>query len=350
MQMSIQKSLFGKTSGSEVVDLYTLVNQHGLTAKIMTFGAILTELQVPDRGGKMGGVVLGFDNFEPYAKGHPFFGAIAGRYANRIAKGRFNLNGKEYKLAINNGPNHLHGGLKGFDKRVWKAEPLDTAQGPALRLICLSPDGDEGYPGNLRVTVTYALTDKNELRIDYAATTDKATPINLTNHSYFNLAGAGNVLDHELQISADNYTSVDEGLIPTGEIKSVKGTPLDFTKPKKIGQDIAGVPAYIKGYDHNFVLNNDGKSIAFCARASEPKSGRVMEVYTTEPAVQLYTGNNLNGSLTVMNGAKYDKHAGFCLETQHFPDSPNHPNFPSTVLRPSEKFQSTTIYRFSRLN
>jgi len=344
--MSIQKIIFGKTADGEVVDLYTLTNRKGMIAKIVTFGAILTELHVADRNGKMGDVVLGFDNFEQYAKGHPFFGAIAGRYANRIAKGKFTLDGKEYKLAINNGPNHLHGGLKGFDKKHWKAEPLETPDGPALRLTCVSSDGDEGYPGNLNVTVTYTLTEKNELRIDYTATTDKSTPVNITNHSYFNLAGERDVLDHEVTLDADNYTPVDEGLIPTGEIKSVNGTPLDFTKPKTIGRDIAEVPVYIKGYDHNFVLKSGGKGLAFCARVSEPTSGRIMEVYTTEPAVQLYTGNNLNGSLTGINGFKYEKYAGFCLETQHFPDSPNHPNFPSTLLRPGEKFQSTTIYLF----
>jgi aldose 1-epimerase len=344
--MSIHKNSFGKTADGETVDIYTLSNGAGLTAKIMTFGAIITELKTPDRDGKPGDIVLGFDNFEQYAKGHPFFGAIAGRYANRIAKGKFTLDGKEYQLPINNGPNSLHGGLKGFDKKVWKAEAIETAEGPSLRLSCFSADGEEGYPGNLNVTVTYTLTPKNELRIDYSATTDKATPINLTNHSYFNLAGSGTVLDHELMIDADHYTPVDETLIPSGEIKSVTGTPLDFTKTKKIGRDIAQTPAYISGYDHNFVLNNGGKSLALCARAIEPKTGRIMEIYTTEPGVQLYTGNNLNGSLTGMNGIKYEKYAGFCLETQHYPDSPNHSNFPSTVLRPGGKFQSTTVLKF----
>ncbi|MDB6037545.1 MAG: mro, partial [Verrucomicrobiales bacterium] len=341
--MSIQKSSFGKTAAGEVVDLFTLTNGRGLTVKITTFGGIVTELKTPDRNGMSGDIVLGFDNFEQYAKGHPFFGAIAGRYANRIAKGKFSLDGKEYHLPINNGPNSLHGGLKGFDKKIWKAEPLETAEGPLLRLSYFSADGEEGYPGNLNVMVTYTLTQKNELRIEYSATTDKATPINLTNHSYFNLAGSGNVLDHELMMDADHYTPVDETLIPSGEIKSVKGTPLDFTKAKTIGRDISQTPDYIKGYDHNFVLNNGGKSLTFCARASDPKSGRIMEIYTTEPGVQLYTGNNLNGSITGINGVKYEKHAGFCLETQHYPDSPNHPNFPTTILRPNEKFQSTTI-------
>jgi aldose 1-epimerase len=344
--MSIHKSSFGKTANGEAVDIYTLSNGAGLTAKIMTFGAIITELKTPDRNGTVGDIVLGFDNFEQYAKGHPFFGAIAGRYANRIAKGKFTLDGKEYHLPINNGPNSLHGGLIGFDKKVWKAELIESTEGPSLRLSCFSADGEEGYPGNLNVTVTYTLTQKNELRIDYGATTDKATPINLTNHSYFNLAGSGNVLDHELMLEADHYTPVDETLIPLGEIKSVKGTPLDFTKTKTIGRDIAQTPDYIKGYDHNFVLNNGGKSLALCAHVSDPKSGRIMEIYTTEPGVQLYTGNNLNGSITGINGVKYEKYAGFCLETQHYPDSPNHPNFPPTILRPGEKFQSTTIIKF----
>jgi len=346
--MSLEEKVFGRTPDGTSVKIYTLRNPHGVVVKVIEYGALVTELHAPDRAGKAGDVVLGFDNLDRYVKGHPFFGAIAGRVANRIASGRFTLDGKEYTLAKNNGPNHLHGGLKGFDKKVWKSKPLPaTDHEVGVELSCFSPDGEEGYPGNLEVTVTYTLTDKSELRIDYRAKTDKATPVNLTNHSYFNLAGSGDVLGHELWLAAEQYTPTDEGLIPTGEIKSVKGTPLDFTKPTAMGARIDQTGLKPAGYDHNFVLSSGGKSLALAARVYEPKSGRVMEVLTTEPGVQLYTANGLDGSITGVGGVTYPRHGGFCLETQHFPDSINKPNFPSVVLRPGETFKSATVYKFS---
>jgi aldose 1-epimerase len=349
MKPSIQKTVFGKTKDGAAVDLFTLTNANGMKAKIMTYGAILTELHVPDRQGKLNDVVLGFDDLESYLKGHPHFGATTGRVANRVAKGKFTLDGKEYTLAVNNGPNSLHGGLKGFDKVVWKAEPKEASDAVAVQLTYVSPDGEEGYPGNLTTIVTYALTNQNELRIDYKATTDKATPVNLTNHSYFNLAGpwSGDILSHELMLEADEYTPADDTLIPTGEIRSVKGTPLDFTKPATIGSRIAQVADKTGGYDHNFVLRGKGKSLALAARAYEPKTGRVMEMYTTEPGVQLYTGNFLDGKLKGKGGVVYQKHEAFCLEAQHFPDSVNHPEFPSVILRPGETYKQTTVYKFS---
>lgn len=343
--MSISKSNFGTANNGQSVDLFVLTNTNGLVAKVTTYGAILTELHVPDRAGKLADVVLGFDNLAQYLGKHPHFGATTGRFANRIAKGKFTLDGKQYTLATNNGPNHLHGGPKAIDKAVWKGTPNESAAGPALALTYLSPDGEENYPGNLKIKVTYTLTNKNELRIDYEATTDKATPINLTNHSYFNLAGAGSgdILGHVLQLNADRYTPVDETLIPTGEIAAVKGTPLDFTKSTTIGARIAQVKG---GYDHNFVLNSSDGSLALAATVRDAKSGRVMEVLTTQPGVQLYTANFLDGSLSGIGGV-YPKHAGFCLETQHFPDSVNRPNFPSTILRPGETFRETTVHRFT---
>jgi aldose 1-epimerase len=343
----VEKTSWGRLDDGTPIELYTLTNEKGVVAKITTYGAILTELWVPDRNGKLNNVVLGFDNLDQYVKGNPFFGATTGRVANRIAKGRFTLDGKEYRLAVNNGPNHLHGGIKGFDKRVWKAEPVTVKDGVAVKFTYLSPDGEEGYPGNLKVAVLYTLTDDNELRIDYSASTDKATPINLTNHSYFNLAGTGSVLDHVLMINADHYTAADATLIPTGEIVPVKGTPLDFTKPMPIGARVAEVMSFAKGYDHNFVLKGGGKKLSLCARVHEPKSGRVMEVRTTEPGVQLYTANHLDGTLKGVDGVVYAQHSGFCLETQHFPDSINKPNFPSVVLRPGQTFKSSTVHKFS---
>jgi aldose 1-epimerase len=344
MNPSAQKSSFGKLADGTPVDLYTLANAHGLVAKVTNFGAIITELHVPDRAGKLGDIVLGFDNLDQYLKGHPCFGCTVGRVANRIAKGRFTLDGKTYVLAINNGPNHLHGGLKGFDKVVWKAEPQ---AGAAVKFTRISPDGEEGYPGALAVSVTMTLTDANEFRIDYTATTDRTTPVNLTNHSYFNLAGEGDVLGHELMIAADHFTPSDSTLIPTGEIKPVKGTPMDFTKPRPIGSRFSQLRTNPVGYDHNFVLNSGGKSLALAARVYEPKSGRVMEVHTTEPGVQLYTANFLNGSLTGKRGVVYRQHTGFCLETQHFPDSVNQPKFPSIILRPDQTYHQTTTHKFS---
>jgi aldose 1-epimerase len=288
--------------------------------------------------------VLGFDTLGPYLKGHPHFGCTAGRVANRIAKGTFVLDGKTYHLAINNGPNHLHGGLKGFDKAVWKAEPQPAA---AVKFSYTSPDGEEGYPGSLQTTVTMTLTDANELRIDYSAVTDKPTLVNLTNHSYFNLAGTGDILRHELTINADAVTAVDDTLIPTGEIRPVAGTPLDFRTPQTIGSRFSQLETTPVGYDDNYVLNWGGKALAFAARVFEPKSGRVMEVFTTQPGVQLYTANWLDGSLIGKGGVAYRQHAALCLETQHFPDSVNHPNFPSVVLRPGETYRQTTVHKFS---
>jgi aldose 1-epimerase len=346
MATKITQSKFGNLPDGTAVEQYTLSNSAGITCKITNYGGIITELHVPDKNGRLADVVLGFDKFERYLQGHPYFGAIVGRYANRIAKGKFTLDGKTYSLAINNGPNHLHGGLKGFDKVVWQGVPLDSKDGATLKLSYTSPDGEENYPGTLKTEVTYTLTDKNELRIDYRAVTDKATPINLTNHSYFNLAGSGSVLDHELKLAAKNFTPTDDTLIPTGEIKSVRGTPFDFTEAKTIGRDIAQLFAQPhRGYDHNFVLDNQGK-MALAARVFEPKSGRVMEVLTDQPGVQLYTANFL-ADTQGKGGNQYGKYGAFCLETQHFPDSVNHPNFPSAILRPGAEYRTTTIFRFS---
>lgn len=348
MAAGITKTGFGKTADGAAVDLYTLTNTHGLTAKIMTYGALLTELHVPDKTGKLGNVVLGFDNLKQYLDGHPYFGCTVGRYANRIAKGKFTLDGKTYTLAVNNGPNSLHGGLKGFDKVVWTAEPSDTPAGPGVKFTYVSADGEEGYPGKLAVTVIYTLTNRDELKIEYAASAEKATPVNLTNHSYFNLAGPGkgDILGHVLSLTADKYTPVDDTLIPTGKIEPVSGTPLDFTKPTAIGARIDQLKGEPGGYDHNFVINGGGGALAPTATVTEPTTGRVMEILTTQPGVQLYTGNFLDGKLTG-NGGVYKKHYGFCLETQHFPDSPNHPNFPSTILKPGETYRQVTVHRFS---
>ena len=344
--MSVVKERFGQMPDGRQVDLYTLTNAKSLKAKVMNFGAILVAMEVPDKNGNLTDVTLGYDALERYIKRGSFFGATVGRYANRIGKARFVLNGVEYKLAANNGENHLHGGIKGFDKVLWDAEEVKTKDAVGVTMSYLSKDGEEGYPGNLKCTVTYTLTNDNELKIGYGAQTDKTTIVNLTNHSYWNLAGQGNgdVLGHELMINADKYTVFDKGLIPTGEITSVKGTALDFTQPASIGSRIAQVGG---GYDHNYVLNGGGGSLVLCARVYEPTSGRVMEVYTTEPGVQLYTSNSFNGSVTGKAGKVYNKYGGFCLETQHFPDSPNKPSFPPVVLEPGKKYISTTIYRFS---
>ena len=346
MARKITQSKFGNLPDGAAVEQYTLSNAAGIICKIINYGGIITELHVPDKNGRLADVVLGFDKFERYLQSHPYFGAIVGRYANRIAKGKFTLDGKTYSLAINNGPNHLHGGLKGFDKVVWQGVPLDSKDGATLKLSYTSPDGEENYPGTLKTEVTYTLTDKNELRIDYRAVTDKATPINLTNHSYFNLAGTGSVLDHELKLAAKNFTPTDDTLIPTGEIKSVRGTPFDFTEAKTIGRDIGQLFTQPhRGYDHNFVLDNQGK-IALAAWVFEPKSGRVMEVLTDQPGIQLYTANFL-ADMQGKGGKKYGKYGAFCLETQHFPDSVNHPHFPSAILSPGAEYRTTTIFRFS---
>jgi aldose 1-epimerase len=351
----VEQLSFGKTEDGQPITLYVLTNGKGMTAKVMTYGAILTELDVPDRDGKPADVVLGFDDLKGYLKGHPFFGATVGRVANRIAKGRFTLDGKDYRLAVNNGPNALHGGLKGFDKQVWEAAVVGQRMGVrdrvGVRFRYDSKDGEEGYPGNLSVRVTYTLSGDNSLQIDYEATTDKPTPVNLSNHSYFNLAGqgSGTILDQEIQLAADRYTPVDETLIPTGEIKSVEGTPLDFRKLTAIGARIDQLKGKDQpgGYDHNFVLNSGGKKLALAAFVSDPKSGRVMEMDTTEPGVQFYTGNFLDGKLKGKGGVAYPQHGGFCLEAQHFPDSVHHANFPSVILRPGQTYRQTTVYRFS---
>jgi aldose 1-epimerase len=343
----IQEQDWGRTREGAAVKLYTLSNRHGVIAKITDYGVILTELHVPDRQGRVTNVVLGFDNLEAYLKGHPAFGATIGRVANRIAKARFTLDGKEYRLAANNGANHIHGGPKGFDKVVWTSRIVRASDTASVEFRYLSRDGEEGYPGNLEVTVVCSLTDDNELRIDYRATTDQPTIVNLTNHSYFNLAGSGDVLEHELSIDAARYTPADKELIPTGEIAPVAGTPLDFTKPTRIGARIDQLKPQPNGYDHNYVLNSGGQALALAARAYEPKSGRVLEVLTTEPGVQLYTANWLDGRITGVGGVTYVRHGGFCLETQHYPDSINKPQFPSTVLRPGQTSQSTTVFKFS---
>ena len=345
--MDVRKELFGRLPDGTAVDIYTLTNKAGLEARIMTYGAILVSLKTPDRAGALADVNLGFDSLEGYLGTHPYFGAIIGRYGNRIAKARFTLDGAEYRLAVNNNENTLHGGLKGFDKVVWTAEPVRGEKSAGLKLTYLSKDGEEGYPGNLAVTVVYTLTDADELEIRYEATTDKPTVLNLTNHAYWNLKGEGHgdILGHVLRLEADRITAVDSpvNLIPTGEIAPVAGTPFDFTAPHAIGERIALVEG---GYDHNFVLRSGGGTLALAARVEEPVSGRVMEVWTDQPAIQLYTGNFLDGSVVGKGGKAYMKHSAFCLETQHFPDSPNHPNFPSTVLRPGETFRSVSVYKF----
>jgi aldose 1-epimerase len=350
-QANITKEAFGKTGDGQNVDLYTLTNNLGMQAKIMNYGGIVVSLKVPDRNGKMDDVVLGFNDLDSYLKGHPYFGAIVGRYGNRIAKGRFTLNGVEYKLAVNNGENHLHGGIKGFDKVVWTAKEMRTKMGPALSLTYISKDGEEGYPGTLTATVVYTLTNNNELKLDYTVTTDKDTVSNLTHHSYFNLAGEGNgdILSHILTLNGSRFTPTDAGSIPTGELKAVAGTPFDFLKPNVIGKRINDQDQqlqYGSGYDHNFVVNGKAGSLRSAATVYEPTSGRVLEVWTTEPGVQFYTGNFLDGTLTGKGGKIYQKRFGFCLETQHYPDSPNHPAFPTTTLKKGATYRSTTVYRF----
>jgi aldose 1-epimerase len=348
----VTKEAFGTTHDGKSVDLYTLTNAHGIEVRAITYGGIIISLRVPDKDGKFDDVVLGYNSLEGYLAASPYFGAIIGRYGNRIAKGRFTLDGKEYTLATNDGPNHLHGGLKGFDKVVWQAESFQSKDGVGVVFTYTSPDGEEGYPGNLKAKVTYTLTDQNELIFDYQATTDKATPVNLTQHTYFNLAGDGkrDILGHELMLNSDRFTPVDKTLIPTGEIRSVKGTPFDFTKPTAIGARINEKDEQLifgRGYDHNFVLTRKANGLSLAARLYEPTTGRVMQVYTTEPGVQFYSGNFLDGTITGKQGHVYKQRYGFCLETQHFPDSPNQPHFPSTVLRPGQTYHSRSVYKFS---
>jgi aldose 1-epimerase len=343
-QLAVKKELFGKTGDGTDVYLYTLTNENGMTVKVITLGAIVTSLTAPDRNGRYEDVVLGFDNLKSYLDGHPYFGAIVGRYGNRIAKGRFELDGAEYTLATNNGNNHLHGGLAGFDKKVWIVEINQSIDFIGLTLSYLSQDMEEGYPGNLSVSVTYTLTKDDELKIDYEAETDKATPVNITHHGYFNLTACReNILNHEVTIMADRFTVVDEELIPTGELRDVEGTDMDFRTPMTVEARIANVEG---GYDHNYVLNKTGEGMVLAARVFEATSGRQMEVYTTEPGMQFYTGNFLDGSLKGKGGKVYQKHFGFCMETQHFPDSPNQPTFPTVILRPGEKYTHSTVYKF----
>ena len=339
---------FGKAPDGEKVTLYTLTNKGGMSVSIMDYGATVVKIIVPDRNGKPGDVALGFDLFAPYLTQTAYFGATIGRYANRIAGGKFKINGIAYQVPVNNGPNSLHGGQRGFDKRIWKVEPVES-DSPAIRFSRLSPDGEEGYPGNLFVSVTFTLTNDNRLQISYRATTDKPTVINLTNHTYFNLAGAGNgsILDHVVTLHANAFTPIDAGLIPTGEIKDVAGTPWDFRTATPIGLHLKEAGGKPVGYDHNYVLTKDlFSNFGLAAQVEDPKSGRVLKVYTDQLGIQFYTGNFLDGTLIGKGGRVYRQYGGFCLETQHFPDSPNHDNFPSTVLAPGNVFKSTTIYAF----
>lgn len=342
----IMKTQFGKV-GDREISLYTLTNNNGYTVKITNFGAIITSILMPDRNDSIGDIVLGYDSLAPYIANNPYFGAIVGRYANRIAKGRFTLNGKSYQLAVNNGNNSLHGGLKGFDKVIWDAEEGSDTLAPALIMRYLSKDGEEGYPGNLKVTVTYRLDDHNELLTRIEAETDKPTPVNLCNHSYFNLTAADtNVLGHILTLWADRYTAVNDELIPTGQLLPVRGTPMDFNDSEEIGSRIDKVKG---GYDHNYVLTGSGNKPYMAAQLYDPRSGRQLEVLTTQPGIQFYSGNFLDGSITGKHGIVYRKHYGICLETQHFPDSPNQPGFPGTILNPGKKFTAETIYRLTVL-
>lgn len=335
---------FGQTPDGVDVEKYILTNANGMTVSIITYGGIVTSIEVPDKNGKPVDVTLGYDTLEEYIEDNPYFGALVGRYANRIAFGSFTLDGTGYSLATNNNQHHLHGGEVGFDKVVWKAQALLVDGASGVRLSYISPDGEEGYPGELQVTVIYTLNDNNELTVDYTAATDAATIVNLTHHSYFNLNGCqSDVLNHQLTINADAYTPVDEGLIPTGEIRPVEGTPFDFRQAKAIGADIEDTEG---GYDHNFVLNEGAEELSFAARAVSPATGISMEISTTEPGIQFYSGNFLDGSITGKAGIVYNKHYGFCLETQHFPDSPNQPDFPSVVLRPGETYKHLTVHTF----
>lgn len=346
--MGIEKSVYGKTKAGDSATLYTCTNASGLVLRLTDYGATVVSVETPDRSGKVANITLGFKSLDGYLQRHPYFGATVGRYGNRIANGKFTLDGKEYKLATNNGPNHLHGGIKGFDAVMWKAEEIKTTNAVGVKFTRQSPDGEEGYPGTLDVRVTYSLSNDNELLMDYQAKTDKATVINLTNHCYWNLAGAGSgdVLKHMLTLAADKYLPIDATSIPLGELAPVKGTVMDFTEPHAIGERIAELKKDEKGtrgYDHCYVLRGQEGKLALAARVKDPASGRVMEVYTTEPGIQLYVGNFLGGG---EGEGGYKQHEGFCLETQHYPDSPNQPKFPSTVLKPGQTFKSTTKHVF----
>jgi aldose 1-epimerase len=346
---SVDAKLLGKTKDGKDVFVYTLVNMHSLKVRLINYGATVISVETPDKGGKLANITLGFPTLAGYLERHPYFGSTVGRYGNRIAGGKFKLDGNEYSLATNNGPNHLHGGIKGFDAVVWQAETVKTPAEVGVKFSYKSPDGEEGYPGTLDVTATDSLTNNNELRIDYAATTDKATVINLTNHCYWNLGGAGSgtILKHELTLAADRYLPIDDTSIPTGKPADVKGTPFDFTTPHTIGERIDEIkkdPHKTKGYDHCFVLRGQQGKLEPAAKVRDSLSGRVMEIFTTEPGVQLYCGNFLGGGA---GEGGYKQHDALCLETQHYPDSPNKPDFPSTVLRPGQKFQSTTVHKFS---
>ncbi len=347
--MPIRRDVFGVTPEGVEIERYILTNINGLEADIITYGGTLTGLHVLDRTSGLGDVLLGFETLAPYLGDQPFLGALIGRYGNRIAQGRFELNGVTYELACNHGQNHLHGGPNGFHRAIWQARELETGAEPALELTYLSRDGEEGYPGNLSVTVVYTLTRLDELRIEYTATTDRDTVVNLTNHAYFNLAGGGDILDHEVQLAAARFVPVDPNFIPLGDLRPVEGTALDFTTPTRIGARIEQDEEQIRnglGYDHTWVLDKAPGELGLAARIYEPTSGRLMEVRTTEPGIQFYSGNFLDGTLTGKGGQDYTIHSGLCLETQHFPDSPNQPQFPSTVLRPGQIYRQTTIYQF----
>lgn len=351
-KIAITQSEFGKTKDGLVVNQYTLKNRNGVEMNVITYGGRITSLKVPNKSGEFENVILGFDNLEAYEADNPFFGALIGRYGNRIANGKFNLNGEEYALATNDGSNHLHGGVDGYDRVVWEAEPIEGSEDSTLKLTYLSKDGEEGYPGNLNVTVVYTLTNDNAVEVTYEATTDKSTVVNLTQHAYFNLTGdfSKDILNHDVVIDADTYLPVDETLIPTGEIRKVEGTPFDFTSPKKIGKEINADNEQLKrgkGYDHCWVLNGKKGNMRFVASAFDEDSGRFMEILSTEPAIQFYTGNFLDGTLPMPNKGTYNHRTGFCLETQHYPDSPNQEKFPSTVLNPGETYKTKTTFKFS---
>ena len=348
--MQVSRKPFGKTSDGTEVYLFTLRNTKGAEALISNYGGLVTSLKMPDRNGKLGDVVLGYDNLAAYIKETPYFGALIGRYGNRIARGKFTLDGHEYTLATNNYPNALHGGVKGFDKVVWEPSILTGPDGAGLKLTYLSKDGEEGYPGNLSVTVVYTLTDDNALKVEYTATTDKDTVINLTQHSYFNLACRDSILDHVVMIPADKFTPIDSTLIPTGELQPVDGTPFDFRTPTAIGARINPDNEQLKfgkGYDHNWVINKPMGELGLMARVTEPTTGRVLEVLSTEPGLQFYSGNFLDGTLKGKGGTVYQFRSGFCMEPQHFPDSPNKPQFPSVVLKPGQTYRNTIIFKFS---